>query len=97
MTSTCPDFLLSQWCKLIEQYDITLNLLHPSRLNPKLSAYAQVFGTFNYKKTPLPPPVMKVLAHVIPIDLLLFDPYAIKGFSVGIAMEHYRCFKIFIP
>ena len=49
------------------------------------------------KKTPLPPPGTKVLAHVLPIDHRSFDPHAIKGFSVCLAMEHYRCFKIFIP
>ena len=40
---------------------------------------------------------MKVLAHVLPIDHCSFDPHAIKVFSVGITMEHYRCFKMSIP
>ena len=39
---------------------------------------------------------MKVLAHVLPMDRHLFYPHTIKGFCVGFAMEHYRCFKIFI-
>jgi hypothetical protein len=95
--TTSPDFPLAQWCKLVEQSNITLNLQRPSRINPKLSAYAQVFGAFDYQKTPMPPPGMKVLAHLLPQDRRSFDPHAIKGFSVGPAMEHYRCFKIFIP
>ena len=40
---------------------------------------------------------MKVLAHVLPIKRRSFDPHDIEGFSVGITMEHYRSFKIFIP
>ena len=40
---------------------------------------------------------MEVLSHVILIDCHFFNPHAIKGFSVGIEMEHYCCFKIFIP
>ena len=97
MASTHPYFPLSQWCKLVEQGNINLNLLLPSILNPKMSAYAQVFGSFNDQRTPLPPSVMKVMAHVLPTDCRLFDPHAIKGFSVGVTMEHYRWFKIFIP
>ena len=40
---------------------------------------------------------MKLLAHVLPIKRCLFDLHAIKEFSVGVAMENYRWFKIFIP
>ena len=97
MASTHLDFTLSKWCKLVEQGNINLNLLCLSRLNPKLSAYTQVFGAFNYQKTTLPPPGMKLLSHVLPIDRRLFDLHAINGFSVGVAMEHYRQFEIFIP
>ena len=46
---------------------------------------------------PLPKHGMKVLANVLPIDRRLFDPHTIKGFYVGVWMEHNRCFKIFIP
>ena len=49
------------------------------------------------KKTQFPPPGIKVMDHVLPIDRSSFDPHAIKGFSVVVAMEHYRCFKSFIP
>ena len=68
MTSTHPDFPLSQWCKLVEQGKITLNLLRPSRLNPKLPAYDQVLGAFNYQKNSFPPPSIKVPAHVLSIN-----------------------------
>ena len=50
MSSTYPDFPLSQCCKLVEEVNIPLKLFRPSRLNTKLSAYYQVFGTFGYKK-----------------------------------------------
>lgn len=97
LSSTHPDFPVNQWCKLVEQANITLCLLCESRINPKLSAYAQSFGIFDYNKTPLAPPGMKVLAHVLPKDRKSFAPHAIKGFSIGPAMSHYRCFRIFIP
>ena len=97
MSSTHPDFPLSQWCKNFEKGNINLNILQPSRLNPKLSAYAQVFGAFDYQKKPLPPPGIKVLAHVLPHNRCSFELHTIKGFSVGVAMEHCCCFDIFIP
>ena len=86
MASTHPDFPLSQWCKLVEKDDITLNLIHPYRLNNKLSAYSKVFGAFNYQKNSLPPPGMKLLTHVLPINRRLFVLHEIKGFSVGVTM-----------
>ena len=86
MSLTHPDFKFSQWSTLFEQGNITLNLLWPFILNLKVSAYAQVFGALDYQKTPLPPPGMKVLAHVLLIDRHSFDPHVIKGFSVGVAM-----------
>jgi hypothetical protein len=97
VATASPNFPITQWDKLIDQANITLNLLRPSRINPQLSAYAQVFGAFDYNKTPLPPPGMRVLAHVLPSDRTSFGPHAIAGYAIGPAMEHYRCFKIFIP
>ena len=38
LASTDPNFPLSNWCRLLPQAELTLNLLRPSRLNPKLSA-----------------------------------------------------------
>ena len=40
---------------------------------------------------------MKLLVHVLTINRCLFKLHAINGFSIGVAMEHYWCFKIFIP
>jgi len=63
LCSTHPDFPLNLWDKLLPQATLTLNLLRPSRINPQLSAHAQVYGAFNFDKTPLAPPGIKVLAH----------------------------------
>ena len=90
MVSTHTEFTLSQWCKLFEQGNITLKLLRPSKLNPKISAYAQVFGNSHYQKTTLPPSGIKVLSRVLPINRRSFDLHAIKGLSIVVSMEHYR-------
>jgi hypothetical protein len=45
-------FPLHLWDMLVPQANITLNLLRGSRINPKLSAYAQIHGFFDYNHTP---------------------------------------------
>ena len=63
-SSTCdPRFPLCLWCQLIPQCNITLNLLHNSRTKTNLSACAQIFGQFDFNRTPLAPPGTKVLIH----------------------------------
>jgi hypothetical protein len=56
LCSVDKDFPLHLWDRLVPQALITLNLLCGSRINPKQSAYSQVFGNFNYNKTPMAPP-----------------------------------------
>jgi hypothetical protein len=50
--SNFPEWL---WCHIIPQLVMTLNMLRRSRINPKLSAYTQIFGFFDYNQTPLAP------------------------------------------
>ena len=66
LCSTDPDLPIQNWDRLVEQVEITLNLLLPSRLNPKLSSYAQLNGTFDYNRTPMPPPGTRTLVHEKP-------------------------------
>jgi hypothetical protein len=96
LCTTHPDFPLNQWDRLIPQASITLNLLRPSRINPNLSAYAQVHGAFNYNKTPLAPPGIQVLAHVKPKDRKSWGTHAEKGFYLGPALRHYRCHNVWV-
>ena len=61
-----PDYPVSEWDRLLPQAELTLNLLRPCRINPRLSAYAYLFGNFDFKKTPLAPGGTKVLVHKKP-------------------------------
>ena len=61
--STEPDFPMKNWDCLLEQAEITLNLLLPSRLNLKLSAYEYLNGTFDYNRTPMAPPGTRTPVH----------------------------------
>ena len=59
-----PNFPVSEWCQLLPQIQITLNLLRNSRVNPKLSSYAYLFGNYDFNKSPLAPVGTKVISHL---------------------------------
>ena len=82
---------------MLQQSQMTLNLLQPSRINPKLSAYAMMEGQHDYNKVPLAPPGAKVIVHVKPSQQKLWDYHGKLGWYVGPALDHYRCFRIFMP
>lgn len=63
LCSTDKNFPIHLWDRLLPQATITLNLLHKSRINPKLSAYAQIYGAFDFNATPMAPPGTRVLIH----------------------------------
>ena len=56
LSSLDPDFPIHLWCLLNPHSLITLNLLRPSRVNPKLSAEASLNDKCDYNSTPLVPP-----------------------------------------
>ena len=66
LCGTDPAFPMTLWDNLIPQTLITLNLLRRSNLNPALSEYDQVYGAFDFKRTPLSPPGTKVMAQEKP-------------------------------
>ena len=45
----------NQWDRIIYFAMITLCMLRTSRMNPKLSSYMQLWGNFDFNKTPLAP------------------------------------------
>lgn len=93
--ATCdPKFPISLWDRLIPQACITLNLLRASRINPKLSAHASVFGQFSYNHTPLAPPGTHVLVHEKPDKRKTWEVHAIDAWYVGPALDHYRSYRV---
>eukprot|EP00804_Cyclotella_cryptica_P012986 CCRYP_002317-RA/>CCRYP_002317-RA protein AED:0.32 eAED:0.30 QI:0/0/0/1/1/1/3/0/854 len=48
-------YRLSNWCKDLEQTDITLKMLLPCTTNPLLSAYEAMEGMFSFDRTPMAP------------------------------------------
>jgi hypothetical protein len=54
---------LPLWDEFLPQVELTLNMLRFSRRDPKKSANQEVYGTFDFNKTPLAPIETKALMY----------------------------------
>ena len=88
-------FPIREWDRLIEQGDITLNLLRSSRRFPNLSAYASIYSIFNFNNTPMTPPDTKQW-YMQPLHIVKVLDHTLEAWYVGPALEHYRCFKCYV-
>ena len=96
--ATChPDFPLGEWDRLLEQCEITLNLLRNARVNPKLSSYAYLFGPYDFNQCPMAPPGTLLAVHSKPGKRASWSPHCNKAWYIGPAIDHYRNFKCFVP
>jgi hypothetical protein len=96
LCSVDKNFPLHLWDKLLPQAEITLNLLRGSRINPKLSAHAQMNGHFDFNRTPLAPPGIRVLVHIKPSERTTWSPHGADGWYTGPALESYRCYTVWL-
>ena len=94
MNTAHEDFPFYLWEELLNQAIITINLLRASRIHPKLSSYHSMFGAFDFTKTPLAPPRIKVIALTPTQIRVKWAPHRKLGFYVGPAMNYYRCYNI---
>ena len=97
LCTTDPEFPIQLWDRLLPQAEITINILQNSRINSKLSAYAQLNGIFDFNATLLAPPGTRVLVHKKPGNQKSWKTRGKDGWYIGPAMEHYRCYRIYIP
>jgi hypothetical protein len=92
--STDDAFPMYLWDKTLPQAELTLNLLRGSRINPKLSAWEQIHGRYDFNAHPIAPPGIRVLAHLKPAQRSTWSPHAFQGWYVGPSFEHYRCYQV---
>ncbi len=90
----CP---LQLWDEFLPQVELTLNMLRFSRQNPKRSANQEVYGSFDFNKTPLAPLGTKSMVYNDPGSRTSWAPHATDGFYVGPVFNHYRCLRFYIP
>ena len=92
-----PTFPKNQWDRVLPVAVLTLNMLRPSRINPAKSAYNELWGNFDFNKTPLAPPGCLIVAHERPQERGTWDDHGVKGYFIGQAKHHYRNYRVYIP
>eukprot|EP00804_Cyclotella_cryptica_P028661 CCRYP_008183-RA/>CCRYP_008183-RA protein AED:0.20 eAED:0.05 QI:0/0/0/0.66/1/1/6/0/1274 len=92
LPSAFPNYL---WDMLIPQTKLTLNLLRQAHTAPAISAWeAYNNAPFNFDATPIGPCGCPVIIHNKSNKRLSWAFCGHKGFSIGPALEHYRCFQV---
>ena len=84
---------LTFWDRLLYQATTTLNLVRKSRINANIFAHEEIFGIFNFNRTPFAPPGTRILVHDKPEKRETYAPHGSYGWYIGIAPLHYRCFS----
>ena len=97
LSTTHDNFPLCLWYWILEQTEITLNLMRTSRTYPHLSACHSLCITFNFSRTPLSLPGIKVIARNSTETRESWSTHGESGYCAGPAMNHYWCYMIFVP
>ena len=88
---TPKTYHLSNWCKDLEQVDITLNMMRPCTQNPNLSAHEALEGMFLFNTTPMASIGTKCMIHIKPARTQTWGYHAFKAWYFAAALNHYRC------
>eukprot|EP01034_Spumella_vulgaris_P031394 gene31394-38776_t len=98
MFCTCnPSFPVSLWEDMLPQAEITINTLRPFGPTPEMSAYEGMHGKqFDFNRHPIAPCGTAVIIHETPATRPSWGPHGKHGFYLGPALEHYRCYNIFV-
>jgi hypothetical protein len=81
---------------IMTQSTITLNMIHQSSINPKVSAQLQLYGHYDFNQAPMAPPDTRVAAHEKPEQRASWDPHSVDGWYLGPTLDHYRCYRVHI-
>ena len=92
-----PEYPKIQWDRLIDVAILKQNMMRPSRINPNKSAYNEIWGNFDFNKTPLAPPDCLIVAHKPPQDRGIWADHGVKGYFLGQAKYHYQNYNVYIP
>eukprot|EP01035_Chromulina_nebulosa_P007419 gene7419-10021_t len=70
-----------------QKTEMTLNLLLGSRLDPRISAWEQLHGKYNYDAHPIAPLGMRIVLHEKPHQRGSWSPHhGVEGFYLGPAL-----------
>jgi hypothetical protein len=55
-----------------------------------------IFGQYDFNRAPLAPPGTRIIAHETPGRRRTWAPHGQDGWYIGPALEHYRCYTVYI-
>ena len=96
LIGTNETFTLHLWCQVIPQDERQLLLLQQSCINPKISAYAHVYGSHDYNVESFFPIGMESLVHEKPKKRRNFSEQCSKGWVLGTSFEHYYAWTMWM-
>ena len=95
------DFPEGGWDLLLPQVNMTLNMLRPCGINPAHSAYAYMYGAFDFNAHPLAPLGCRAIVHERSIGnggrRAGWGNKGKIGYYIGPAMDSYRVWRFYVP
>ena len=82
--------------RILDQVQITLNLLRASRINPQISAHAQLKGAFDFNWTPLSPLGARIISYNTHGKRESWEPHGTHAWYLGPTSFHYQFYRAFI-
>ena len=95
--SLLTSFLISYWCQLLEQCNISVNMMRRHRHTQKLLVWAAMKGKFNFDSTLIAPPGSQMLMQVKPESRRTCGINAKKAWYTGPCPNHYHTVKGILP
>jgi hypothetical protein len=87
------DFPISDWCRLLLQNGLYVNISRTCRQNPKLSAWATMEGNFHFDSTPITLPGTTMLIYKRLENKTKYRHNAKKSWYIRPCLNHYQTFK----
>jgi hypothetical protein len=97
LAATDREFPLQLWDKLAPQVQHTLNLLRTSQINPNISTYEALNGSYSWDCYPLAPPGCKAVIYKA---LAVHGSWVSRGtdaWYLGPSADHYQCNIYYVP
>ena len=88
---------MQNWDQLIDQAEITLNILLPSRLKSILPASKNINGGFYFNRNLMSPPGIITPIHNKTHNRVTWAPHVHEGWYVSPEIMNYRCLASYIP
>ena len=94
LCGVAESFPMNIWEQILEQVDMTCNMLRMSNANGKISAHAYINRPHDFNKIPLAPLGVECMIFTRPDKRKTFAPKSTKGWYTGTSTEHYRYYKV---